>query len=357
MILRYAGVDDVRLLDGGYDWWVRDGNPLETDPARADAGRRLRRADPAPAGGHRRHRRGQGDHRRPGRRGARQRPDLARAHRRGQRLQLHRPGRPDQGRRLGQLRHRRLPHAALPQRRQHDARLPGDRRQLGRGRDHAPTSGSRSTAAPAGGPARPGSTPTSRTGRGSRSTTAAGSSGARTRSTTRSRSASPRSRRRTDVVRAPGTPGSPRSAGGYSSVHAWPRTRLRLAIVGAGDVAYRHYLPALAGWPIRSRSRRSWILGPGPPSALPRASPTGHRTRGVVRSTSTRCWPTASPTPPSTWSPAPRHGPHQPGHPRRRCSHLYSEKPIGGRRRRGRPADRRPHDGRACGSCARPAWP
>ena len=32
MILRYAGVDDVRLLDGGYDWWVRAGNPLETEP-------------------------------------------------------------------------------------------------------------------------------------------------------------------------------------------------------------------------------------------------------------------------------------------------------------------------------------
>lgn len=30
MILRYAGVDDVRLLDGGYDWWVRAGNPLES---------------------------------------------------------------------------------------------------------------------------------------------------------------------------------------------------------------------------------------------------------------------------------------------------------------------------------------
>jgi 3-mercaptopyruvate sulfurtransferase SseA len=30
MILRYAGVDDVRLLDGGYDAWVRTGNPLET---------------------------------------------------------------------------------------------------------------------------------------------------------------------------------------------------------------------------------------------------------------------------------------------------------------------------------------
>jgi 3-mercaptopyruvate sulfurtransferase SseA len=29
-ILRYAGVDDVRLLDGGYDWWVRAGYPLET---------------------------------------------------------------------------------------------------------------------------------------------------------------------------------------------------------------------------------------------------------------------------------------------------------------------------------------
>jgi thiosulfate/3-mercaptopyruvate sulfurtransferase len=31
LILRYAGVDDVRILDGGYDWWVRAGYPLETD--------------------------------------------------------------------------------------------------------------------------------------------------------------------------------------------------------------------------------------------------------------------------------------------------------------------------------------
>ena len=31
MILRYAGVDDVRLLDGGYDWWVRGGRPVETE--------------------------------------------------------------------------------------------------------------------------------------------------------------------------------------------------------------------------------------------------------------------------------------------------------------------------------------
>jgi 3-mercaptopyruvate sulfurtransferase SseA len=30
MILRYAGVHDVRLLDGGYDWWVGAGYPVET---------------------------------------------------------------------------------------------------------------------------------------------------------------------------------------------------------------------------------------------------------------------------------------------------------------------------------------
>jgi thiosulfate/3-mercaptopyruvate sulfurtransferase len=30
LILRYAGVDDVRVLDGGYDRWVREGHPLET---------------------------------------------------------------------------------------------------------------------------------------------------------------------------------------------------------------------------------------------------------------------------------------------------------------------------------------
>ena len=30
-ILMYAGVEDVRLLDGGYDWWVTAGYPLETE--------------------------------------------------------------------------------------------------------------------------------------------------------------------------------------------------------------------------------------------------------------------------------------------------------------------------------------
>ena len=72
-----------------------------------------------------------------GRRGARQRPHVEGAHRQGQRLQLHPAGRPDPGRRVGQLRHRRVPHAALPERGQHDAGVPRDRRQLGRGRDHA----------------------------------------------------------------------------------------------------------------------------------------------------------------------------------------------------------------------------
>jgi thiosulfate/3-mercaptopyruvate sulfurtransferase len=42
MILRYAGIDDVRLLDGGYDWWVQAGNPLETV---------LREPSPVPAFG------------------------------------------------------------------------------------------------------------------------------------------------------------------------------------------------------------------------------------------------------------------------------------------------------------------
>jgi 3-mercaptopyruvate sulfurtransferase SseA len=30
LILRYAGVRDVRLLDGGYDWWANEGLPIET---------------------------------------------------------------------------------------------------------------------------------------------------------------------------------------------------------------------------------------------------------------------------------------------------------------------------------------
>jgi thiosulfate/3-mercaptopyruvate sulfurtransferase len=42
LILRYCGVEDVRLLDGGYDCWVREGNPLETA---------VRMPTPAPAFG------------------------------------------------------------------------------------------------------------------------------------------------------------------------------------------------------------------------------------------------------------------------------------------------------------------
>jgi 3-mercaptopyruvate sulfurtransferase SseA len=36
LILRYAGVDDVRVLDGGYDHWVQEGHPLETVPRTPD---------------------------------------------------------------------------------------------------------------------------------------------------------------------------------------------------------------------------------------------------------------------------------------------------------------------------------
>ena len=97
MIMRYAGVDDVRLLDGGYDWWVQEGNPVETVDRPADAGRVVRRRGPHQAGGHRRYRRGEADPGRPGRGRTRFRPDLARAHRQREWLQLHRPGRPDQG--------------------------------------------------------------------------------------------------------------------------------------------------------------------------------------------------------------------------------------------------------------------
>ena len=42
LILRYAGVDDIRVLDGGYDHWVRAGGALETT---------LREPSPVPAFG------------------------------------------------------------------------------------------------------------------------------------------------------------------------------------------------------------------------------------------------------------------------------------------------------------------
>ena len=136
LILRYAGVDDVRLLDGGYDAWVRAGNPVETTlreptpitsfgvriPARPEVIVDIDEAKQILSA-----------------------PDSAALvsvrtwnEHIGQvsRLQLHRPGRPDLGRRLGQLRLGRVPHAALPQRGQHDARVSGDRGQLGGSRDH-----------------------------------------------------------------------------------------------------------------------------------------------------------------------------------------------------------------------------
>ena len=100
LILRYCGVDDIRLLDGGYDRWVREGS--RSKPSCGPCARScLRRRHPAAAGAHRRHRGGEGDPGRPGARGARQRSHVGRAHRNSERLQLHRPGGPDRERRVG----------------------------------------------------------------------------------------------------------------------------------------------------------------------------------------------------------------------------------------------------------------
>lgn len=37
-LLRYHGHREVRVLDGGYAWWVRSGGPVEEGPVTADAG-------------------------------------------------------------------------------------------------------------------------------------------------------------------------------------------------------------------------------------------------------------------------------------------------------------------------------
>ena len=114
----------MRLLDGGYDAWVQGGHPLETVarfptsvpvfgadvPVHPDLIADIEEAKQILAD--------------PDGRRARQRPHLERAHREDQRLQLHPTGRENRRGRLGQLRHRRVPHAALPQPRQHDAPYP-----------------------------------------------------------------------------------------------------------------------------------------------------------------------------------------------------------------------------------------
>jgi thiosulfate/3-mercaptopyruvate sulfurtransferase len=127
LILAYAGVRDVRVLDGGYDRWVHEGNPVETVSRHPVAVEAFGVEIPQ----------------RPGfivdigeARSILASDDAALVSVRSW-LQLHRPGRPDRRRRLGQLRLGRLSHAALPQCRQHDATLSGDRSQLGGGRNHA----------------------------------------------------------------------------------------------------------------------------------------------------------------------------------------------------------------------------
>ena len=137
LILRYAGVDDIRVLDGGYDHWVRAGGALETT-----------QREPSPVASF----------------GVTipQRPELIidigeakemLAEQAGAALVSVRTWREHIGavsgynyigpagrilrRCVGQLRHRRLSHAALPDGRQHDAAVPRDRGQLGRGGHHA----------------------------------------------------------------------------------------------------------------------------------------------------------------------------------------------------------------------------
>ncbi len=135
MILRYCGVDDVRLLDGGYDWWVRAGNPLETV---------IRKPAPVSAFG----------------------------------VQIPLARTPTTCSTTATWTTRCAPTRRSP---------PTGRRPVS-----PPTSGWPSIAGPAGAQARPGSTPISWVGRRPLSTTAAGSNGARTRSTIRSRWGSPK---------------------------------------------------------------------------------------------------------------------------------------------------------------------
>ena len=159
LILSYSGVEDVRLLDGGYDAWVQGGHPLETVPrfptsvpvfgadvpvqpeliADLEEAKQIL-ADPD------------------GRR-TRQRPHLERAHREDQRLQLHPAGGPDRRATSGATA------APTPTTCSTTAtsttrcgRTPRSR-PTGTRPASRPTSGSRSTAAPAGARARPGSTP------------------------------------------------------------------------------------------------------------------------------------------------------------------------------------------------------
>jgi molybdopterin synthase sulfurtransferase len=191
MILRYAGVDDIRLLDGGYDAWARAGNRLETT---------LREPSPVESFGVT----------------IPLRPEVIvdideakqiLADQDGAALVSVRTWNEHIGKVSGynyigpagriagdvwgncgtdayHMQHYRTVDntmRAYPE-------IAANWEEAG----ITPESGSPSTAARAGGRARPGSTPTSWTGGGSLCTTAAGSSGAATRRRTRSRSASPR---------------------------------------------------------------------------------------------------------------------------------------------------------------------
>ena len=187
MILRYAGVDDVRLLDGGYDWWVRAGNPLETE---------LRTPTPVPSFGVK----------------VPLRPEVIVDIDEAKEIIADPAGAPSSASGRGASTSVTSAATTTSARRAGSKAMSGATagptrttcsttatwitrcvptrrsRPIGTRPGSHPTNGSPSTAAPAGVPARPGSTPISRAGSGSRCTTVAGSSGARIRSTTRSRS-------------------------------------------------------------------------------------------------------------------------------------------------------------------------
>ena len=232
---------------------------------------------------------------------------MAGAHRRGQRLQLHRPGGPDQGRRVGQLRHRRLPHAALPERRQHDAGLSGDHRELGRGGHHARQvgrlllrhglAGQRDLVlrVPPGLAAH----------RGLRRRLVRVEPGPGEQP---DRDRRARTRRRHGTCTRPETRASSRGRIDDASRTDGRRTACGSASSAAADVARRHYLPALAGLADRVRYR----VGHGRAARCGRGagggrSPTGRRTR-ARSTTSTRCSRAGGLDAVIDLAPAPRHG-------------------------------------------------
>ena len=105
--------------------------------------------------------------------------------------------------------------------------------------------------------------------------------------------------------------------------------KIRLAIVGTGDVAYRHYLPALES--LADQVADHGVRGPAtraPPSRLRRASPAGRRApRAYLDLDAMLADGVADAA--IDLTPAPRHGPVNQAI-LDAGLHLYSEKPLAG---------------------------